>query len=316
MNFEDTALTSETLWSLYASKGYNDTRISLELALEHINAKIAKLGDTPTRKQLNELKAMITDEITASYGGLFEQVGQESVQSSIITNAPYLLEFSTAVLPQKTLDYLISGKREILGYEFKDLFKLTEENHIRQLRVTLASGVSQGMPTNQIIREMGIKNEALTKNQLYSAVQSTISDARMVSLYDSYEAMEKLGVVIGYEFDATLDGRTSEICRENDHRRFFGKVKDMPNKPKLHFRCRSTLKPITSNEYQSETRASMDGVIKNQSYGEWFQTKDAAFQLKVLGRTKYDAYKKGIYKVNGIADLKPRNSLPISDMGF
>ena len=314
MEFNDTVLSSETLWSLYASQGYNDTRQSLELALDRINGKIAKLGDTVTRRQLQELKTLISDEITSSYGGLFEQVGKESIAAAMITNAPYLLEFSTTVIPQKTLDYLINGKREILGYEFKDLFKLTEENHIRQLCVTLASGVSQGMPTSQIIRDLSIKNEALTKNQLYSAVQSTISDARMESLYASYEAIEKSGVIIGYEFDATLDGRTSEICRENDKRRFIGKLQAMPMKPKLHMRCRSTLKPITSNEYQAQTRSSMDGEISNMSYGQWFNTKDAQFQLKTLGRTKYNAYKKGIYKVNGIADLKPRNSLGIDDM--
>jgi len=314
MNFEDTALSSETLWSLYKSKGYNDTAIALELALERINSQILTMSDTPTRKQLLDTKKMIQEEISKAYKPLYPSMQDESVQAAIITNAPYLLEFSTAVLPQKTLDYLINGKRNILGYEFSELFKITEENHIRQFRVTLASGVSQGMPTNQIIRDMGIKNEALTKNQLYSAVQSTISDARMRSLYDSYEAIESSGVIIGYEFDATLDGRTSETCRDNDKRRFIGKLQAMPNKPKLHFRCRSTLKPITSNEYQSETRASMDGVVKNQSYGEWFQTQDVGFQLKVLGRTKYEAYKKGIYKVNGIANLKPRNSLPISYM--
>lgn len=314
MQFNDQALTEESLFYLYKSKGYNDTRIALESALEKINSKILKIGDTPTRKQLLDTKQLIQDEISASYGGLFEQMKEESLQSAMAVNAPYLLEFTAAALPTKTIDYLTNSKREILGYEFKDLFKLTEDNHIRQLKVTLASGVSQGMATNQLIKELGIKNETLTKHQLFSAVQTTIKDAREVSTYATYAKLEEMGVAIGYQSIATMDSRTSEICRNLDNKKYFMKIQDVPNKPPRHFRCRSKLTPITSNDYKSGKRASIDGEIPNMSYGKWFATKDDDFQLKTLGRTKYDAYKKGLYKVNGIADLKPKNSLSLEEI--
>ncbi len=314
MQFNDQALTEESLFYLYKSKGYNDTRIALELALEKINSKILKIGDTPTRKQLLDTKQLIQDEISASYGGLFEQMKEESLQSAMAVNAPYLLEFTAAVLPTKTIDYLTNSKREILGYEFKDLFKLTEDNHIRQLKVILASGVSQGMPATQIIKDMSIKNEALIKSQLYSAVITTIKDAREVSTYSTYEQLERMGVAIGYQSLATLDSRTSEICRELDNKKYFMRIQDVPNKPPRHFRCRSKLTPITSNGYETGKRASIDGEIPDMSYGEWFATKDDGFQLKTLGKTKYDAYKQGLYKVNGVADLRAKNSLSLSEI--
>lgn len=315
MDFNNNSLTEESLFYLYSSKGYNQTRIALELALDKINSKIIKIGDTPTRKQLLETKQLIQDEISASYGGLFESMKEESLQSAMAVNAPYLLEFTSAALPTKTIDYLTSSSREILGYEFKDLFKLTEQNHIRQLKVTLASGVSQGMPAAQIIREMGIKSENLTKHQLYSAVQTTISEAREISTYATYKHLEDIGVAIGYQSVSVMDSRTSEICRNLDGKKYFMKIADVPNKPKRHFLCRSKLTPITSNEYESGKRASIDGDIPNMSYGKWFATKDDAFQLKTLGRTKYDAYKQGLYKVNDVAYLRPKNSLSLEEIG-
>jgi SPP1 gp7 family putative phage head morphogenesis protein len=314
MNFEDVSLTEESLFSLYKSKGYNDTRISLELALEKINGRIANLSDTVTRRQLQELKKLIEDEITAAYGGLFEAIKEESVAASYAVNAPYLLEFTTAKVPTETIDYILNSKRDILGYGFEELFKLTEENHARALRTVLASGVAQGLGTKELIETMNIKNESLTNSQLYSSVHTAIKSARSETTYATYKQLEKLDVIKGYEFSATLDGKTSEICRNLDKTKWMTTIDKVPSKPPLHFRCRSTLKPISTNEYKSGKRASMDGEIEYKSYGEWFATKDEAFQLKTLGRLKYDAYKKGIYKVNGVEDLRPKNSLSMGEI--
>lgn len=314
MNFYDNDLTQESLFALYRSQGYEDTRIALELALEKITAKIATLSDTVTRKQLQDMKKLIEDEIQASYGGLFAQMQSESLAVAMAVNAPYLLEFSTAKVPTETLDYLVNGKRNIMGYEFAELFKLTADNHARALRVTLASGVAQGMPPSKIIKELNIKNESLTNHQLYANVFTTIKDAREITTYSTYKQLENLGVIRGYKFNATMDSRTSEKCRDLDNKTWMTNIDKVPSRPPLHFLCRSKLLPITTNEYKTGKRASMDGEIADMSYGEWFATKDDDFKLMTLGRTKFDAYKKGIYKVNGISYLKPKNSLSLNEI--
>lgn len=314
MNFYDNDLTQESLFALYRSQGYEDTRIALELALEKINAKIATLSDTVTRKQLESTKKLIEDEIQASYGGLFESMQSESVAVATAVNAPYLLEFTTAKVPIETMDYLVNSKRDIMGYGFEELFKLTADNHARALRVTLASGVAQGMHPSKIIKEMNIKNENLTNHQLYTNVFTTIKDAREVTTYATYKQLEELGVIKGYKFNATIDNGTSEQCRNLDNVKWMTTIDKVPSRPPLHFLCRSKLLPITTNEYKTDKRASMDGEIADISYGEWFATKDDKFQLMTLGRTKYDAYKKGIYKVNGISYLKPKNSLGLDEI--
>lgn len=76
-----------------------------------------------------------------------------------------------------------------------------------------------------------------------------------------------------YEILATLDMRTSDICRGKD-----GKIYDekdyMPGKtaPPFHVRCRTTTIPyFDESEYtERERRQSENGLIETISYDEWF----------------------------------------------
>lgn len=77
-----------------------------------------------------------------------------------------------------------------------------------------------------------------------------------------------------YEILATLDSRTSEICREQD-----GKIYDekdyKPGKtaPPFHVRCRTTTIPyFDESEYMDgEQRQSANGLIESMTYGEWYE---------------------------------------------
>lgn len=77
-----------------------------------------------------------------------------------------------------------------------------------------------------------------------------------------------------YEILATLDGRTSQICRKQD-----GKIykesdyKPGETAPPFHVRCRTTTIPyFDESEYmENEKRQSADGLIDSMSYEEWFE---------------------------------------------
>lgn len=302
-NYNDLALTEGTLFELYNSKGYNDTRIALQIALDEITTKILNTKDKFTKKTLEALKQAISEKIQSAYGTIYPAMQEEGVAVANIIADAYLVDISTKTLPTAVIDDLLNSNRQILGYGFKELFQITADNHERAMRVTLASGVAQGMTAAQIVADMQTKNESQLGN-LEKAVYTTIKDARSQAQYSSFKQLEKAGVVTGYQSIGVLDSRTSEICRDLDRKIYKVKsIDEVPNKPPRHFRCRSSLSPLTTNQFNTGKRASIDGEIPDMSYGEWFKLKDPAFQKLVLGKSKFEAYKNGNYKVGGVADL-------------
>ncbi|MFJ8099389.1 minor capsid protein [Lysinibacillus sp. NPDC096212] len=78
-----------------------------------------------------------------------------------------------------------------------------------------------------------------------------------------------------YEILATLDNRTSKICREQDGKIYKEKdYKPGETAPPFHVRCRSTTIPyFDESEYmEGEKRQSADGLIDSVSYEEWKAT--------------------------------------------
>ena len=137
-NIYDLNLSMQTLLELYKSKGLTDTQINLKLALDKINQRILKTKGTWTRQKLNEVKKLISNEISNSYGGLFETMQDESVAIANISNGAILGSSLTSSLPTFAINDLMNSNRDIQGYTFKELFKLTEDNHARQLRRLLS----------------------------------------------------------------------------------------------------------------------------------------------------------------------------------
>ena len=94
---------------------------------------------------------------------------------------------------------------------------------------------------------------------------------------ENKEVYKKLDVE-EYEFMATLDKRTSEICRELDGKHF--KVDEAvpgENYPPMHPRCRSTTIMYKPEKYDTHTRMARDKDDKNikislgMKYDEWYE---------------------------------------------
>jgi SPP1 gp7 family putative phage head morphogenesis protein len=205
-------------------------------------------------------------------------------------------------VPTKVIDEITKSTRLIQGYEAKELFKVTSDNHARQLKVLVGAGVAQGMPASKIIQNIKQKSTKLTKGQLKTSVFTSITEARAVTRHDSYKKLESLGVVKGYEYVSTLDSRTSEYCRDHDGRKYYKEIDEIASEINVHFNCRSVFKPISSKE---TTRASIDGPVPaNETYSEWFKRQPEDFQKTTLGSKKFKAYKSGAYKIGGLPDVR------------
>ena len=125
-------------------------------------------------------------------------------------------------------------------------------------------------------------------NQILTLIRTSINQVANTASQQVYEANQD--ITQKYRYVATLDTRTSAICRALDGREFeYGKGPMPPQ----HFNCRSTTVPVINYKELGFTpppparRASMDGQVPaNESYGEWLKKQPRTTQADVLGPGK------------------------------
>jgi SPP1 gp7 family putative phage head morphogenesis protein len=125
-------------------------------------------------------------------------------------------------------------------------------------------------------------------NQIIALVRTSINQVANAASQQVYEGNQD--ITKKYRYIATLDTRTSAICRALDGREFeYGKGPMPPQ----HFNCRSTTVPVI--DYKAldippppeGKRASMDGPVPgNETYGQWLAKQPRATQADALGAGK------------------------------
>jgi SPP1 gp7 family putative phage head morphogenesis protein len=144
---------------------------------------------------------------------------------------------------------------------------------------------------------------AVADNQVIALIRTSINQVANTASQQVYEANQD--ITKKYRYVATLDTRTSAICRALDGQEFeYGKGPMPPQ----HFNCRSTTVPIIDPDIlppsTTATRASKDGQVPiNQSYGEWLARQPRSVQADALGPGKVAYF-------NKLADkYGPRNAI-------
>jgi len=145
----------------------------------------------------------------------------------------------------------------------------TTQELSRRLRGTLEFGEEA-----KTIKQLALSGGEATKmagHQVTSIVRTSINQVANAASQQVYEANQD--ITKKYRYVATLDSRTSAICRALDGREFeYGKGP----KPPQHFSCRSTTVPIIDYEGlgfdppRPGKRAASGGMVDSDtSYGQW-----------------------------------------------
>jgi SPP1 gp7 family putative phage head morphogenesis protein len=154
------------------------------------------------------------------------------------------------------------------------------------------------------VRQLAQKGGELTQatdNQVLTLVRTSVNQVANAASQQVYEANQD--ITQKYRYVATLDARTSSICRALDGREFeYGKGPTPPQ----HFNCRSTTVPVIDYEALGfdppppGKRASMDGPVPaDMSYGQWLAKQDAATKTEVLGKEKVPYFNMLVEKYGG-----------------
>jgi len=135
---------------------------------------------------------------------------------------------------------------------------------------TLGTAIATGQSPEKTIREIRERFD-VTKSEAARLVRTETNFFENRAELEAYESMG----IEKYAFSATLDAKTSIICREHD-----GKVYDVKeamqgdNAPPLHPNCRSTIVPHIDG-WRPQTRIARDPFtgrneyVKNMTYEQW-----------------------------------------------
>jgi SPP1 gp7 family putative phage head morphogenesis protein len=134
----------------------------------------------------------------------------------------------------------------------------------------------------------GGQSTAIADNQIVTLVRTSINQVANTASQQVYEANQD--ITKKYRYVATLDTRTSSICRALDGKEFpYGKGPTPPQ----HFNCRSTTVPIIDYEGLGFTppppakRASAGGQVPaDQTYGQWLAKQPRDVKAEALGPGK------------------------------
>ena len=191
------------------------------------------------------------------------------------------------------------------------------DSHVR-------TGYLTGIPTKDIVDSVmgGISKETKLKNPgiMQSLRNSVYGNTRTVLQSFANETrnriMEENEQYFGdgesdykYEYLATLDNRTCMVCGSLDGK-LYKKIEDAPSLPQ-HRGCRCLLVPYFNIE--GDTRASKKGYVDSDTtFENWLKEQDEHTQLDVLGRTRYELFRRGepikMFVDNGnVLDLKDLN---------
>lgn len=134
-----------------------------------------------------------------------------------------------------------------------------------------------------------------------TAIQHTANTARASVWAANDDIIEE------YEIVATLDTRTTTICRSLDGKKF--PVGKGPMPP-FHPNCRTTTVAVIMGEFgqflgEESTRESVNGQVPaNETYYEWLKRQKPDFQDIALGPTRGQLFRDGGLSVEKFASLQ------------
>lgn len=177
---------------------------------------------------------------------------------------------SFAQLDDRQIDKVLARPWAPDGSNFSARIWKDRDKLVNELQTILTQDLIRGEPAEKVISDfaerMGVSRHA--------AERLIRTEAAYFSGQSRLDAYRETGVE-RYKFVATLDRRTSEICRDMDGRVFqISEAKAGVNYPPLHVYCRSTTIPYFEDAAPGERAARDDEgktyyVPGDMTYREW-----------------------------------------------
>lgn len=263
------------------NKVYTDIAKLLTSALNELErdisdmrrAQLEKFIRGVSVKQAKMLNKMIDSHIEslndfAGYSYQIEATLMHSATGAAIANATKAKAVYQAALTRPLgatgdlLEPFIQNlTKSQVGVVEKTLRKAAINKWTTQETLQVLKGTKAANYTDGVMSRLGKQTATVVR----TAMQHVNNSARQTLWADNPK------VIRGYRWISTLDGRTSEICRDLDGEEF--KIGDGPLPP-AHPNCRSTTVAVLDKRFdvllEGATRASADGYVPlNTTYPQW-----------------------------------------------
>lgn len=296
--------------------------------LNRVDRQLATLlrasdDSTPyTTARLNALKVQVDNLITSIHAQTGAQLTNSVIQAAQ-TSADIETDLFKRTLPAG-LDVTTPNPGVIQnaatlkpfnGAVLGDWIENVKQSDLNRTWRHIQDGLIAGTTTPELIRSLNGTVREVSKRGMEALVRTSINHATNQGRQQMWEANSD--IVSSVRWVATLDGRTSPVCRDRDGK--VGPVSpsvanwtppdgyaplDPPYaRPPAHPNCRSTTVAITKSwrelgfdvdDLEPGVRASMDGTVPaNMTYYQWLARQNDEVQLDVLGRTRFDLWKSG-----------------------
>ncbi len=170
----------------------------------------------------------------------------------------------------------------IQGAVMGDWWKMQRRDAKERFRIEIRAGLARGEGVQALaarIRGTPTRRGVISQRQAEALVRTAVNEIHNRAAMATYAST---GLVSRYEYVATLDSRTTPICRSLDGKRF--RLDDIKApRPPQHWSCRSTTIPL------------LDGVPAPQrmTYGEWLAKQPASVQDDILGPARGRLFRSG-----------------------
>ncbi len=174
-------------------------------------------------------------------------------------------------------------------------------------------------------------SQALQKNKRDATAIALTGAGAIVSEIRQAFFEANADVIKCYKYQATLDTRTSELCRAYDGLTWDKDYKPIGHefpfrKPRVntHFNCRSTIIPVTKSwdelgvegmdEASKGTRSSMNGYVpQDMTFNDWLKTQSPETIEKTLGKGRAELFMQGKITMRDLITQQGR-SVNLSDL--
>ncbi len=310
-----------------------DARLFAELtqALERLDA------NSFTVERLEALLGSVSALNAQAYAQAGQELRQE-LQDFVRYEASYQSQVILSVVPAQVSVAAVSAEqvyaaalaRPFQGVLLQGVLADLEAGKAKKIRQTIAQGFTEGKTTDAIVRELrGTRAKGFADGLLEASRRDIEAVTRtalghMAGFVQDRFTEANADLIKAVRWSATLDLRTSPICRPRDAKLY----EPVSHKPidhgfpwlggpgRAHWRCRSaqtyvlkSLKDlgidIDGDLNIGSTRASLDGQVPaTLTYPEWLAKQSKASQIEVLGATRAKLYRDGKLPLEALYDTK------------
>lgn len=238
-------------------KEYNKLLKNAPLQAQKLYLEIETLSAKSRISRLDSLKSQIDMELTK----LIFRVENDSINALTSVYRDTFIEVTKdlGINPVVSRDKIKTVlDKPWSGANFSQRLWSNTDKLAETVKQEIVNGMIQGINLKTMTKRVSEKFETAKKNDVERLLRTEVNYVLNQATLDGYKeaGIEK------YEFSATLDNRTSQICSEL-HGNIF-EIKNIAvgvNYPPMHPRCRSTTIPII--DYESLVKQGREEIEKN-----------------------------------------------------